>query len=77
MVYFPQGLREINKIKKSVSQGNETVVGNRPSRNKDYVAKYEGYPNNILEFKNENKQVHPTQKPVALIEYLIKTYTNE
>ena len=77
MVYFPQGLREINKIKKSVSQGNETVVGNRPSRNKDYVAKYEGYPNNILEFKNENKQVHPTQKPVALLEYLIKTYTLE
>lgn len=77
MVYFPQGLREINKIKKSVSQGNETIVGNRPSRNKDYVAKYDGYPNNILEFNNENKQLHPTQKPVALMEYLIKTYTNE
>ena len=27
--------------------------------------------------KSINRNVHPTQKPVALIEYLIKTYTNE
>ena len=77
MEYFPQGLKAINKVKKSVSQSSDTVVGNRPSRNKDYVAKYEGYPSNILEFSNESKQSHPTQKPVALIEYLIRTYTNE
>ena len=36
-----------------------------------------GYPKNILEFKREYRPVHPTQKPVALLEYLIKTYTNE
>ena len=36
-----------------------------------------GYPKNILEFKQENKSFHPTQKPVALLEYLIKTYTLE
>ena len=35
------------------------------------------FPLSILEFKNDKKKVHPTQKPVALIEYLIKTYTNE
>jgi len=37
------------------------------------------YPTAILEFSNANKKgkVHPTQKPVALMEYLIKTYTNE
>ena len=40
------------------------------------------YPKNILEFykdtKNQyQKKYHPTQKPVALLEYLIKTYTNE
>lgn len=36
------------------------------------------YPNNILEFHNANQlaKLHPTQKPVALMEYLIKTYTN-
>ncbi len=37
------------------------------------------YPSSILEFSNANQKAksHPTQKPVALLEYLIKTYTNE
>ena len=36
------------------------------------------YPSNILKFKNpNNKSLHSTQKPVSLMEYLIKTYTNE
>ena len=48
---------------------------------KDYV--HEGnnglfYPKTVLEFSNVNiPSLHPTQKPVALCEYLIKTYTNE
>lgn len=42
-------------------------------------AKYsdEYYPISIVEFSNAKRGVHPTQKPVALFEYLIKTYTNE
>lgn len=35
------------------------------------------YPKNILRFNRDKNKVHPTQKPVALLEYLIKTYTNE
>ena len=37
------------------------------------------YPTNLLEFSNaiQKGKVHPTQKPVKLLEYLIKTYTNE
>ena len=36
------------------------------------------YPLTVLQYNSENgKNVHPTQKPVALLEYLIKTYTNE
>ncbi len=38
------------------------------------------YPYNILQFKGDDKKngfLHPTQKPIALCEYLIKTYTNE
>ena len=37
------------------------------------------FPNQVLEFWNSDrtKSLHPTQKPVALIEYLIKTYSNE
>ena len=32
---------------------------------------------NVLNFANDGKTQHPTQKPVALMEYLIKTYTQE
>ena len=37
------------------------------------------FPKNIIEFKSVNnyKRIHPTEKPVALMEYLIKTYSNE
>ena len=34
-------------------------------------------PNSLLEFVKDTKRSHPTQKPVKLLEYLIKTYTNE
>ena len=46
----------------------------------DYKKKY---PSNILVYSkyikecNNTRRVHPTQKPVDLLEYLIKTYTNE
>jgi len=44
-------------------------------RNKDDGTRY---PKSILKInKSINKNIHPTQKPVALFEYLIKTYTNE
>ena len=39
--------------------------------------KEHGYPKNILDYGQEVNSFHPTQKPVALLEYLIKTYTNE
>ena len=46
-------------------------------RANEYKQEYTNYPRNILEFARDAKNVHPTQKPVALLEYLIKTYTNE
>ena len=33
--------------------------------------------NNLIDFIRDKKTLHPTQKPVELMEYLIKTYTNE
>lgn len=41
------------------------------------VSNGERYPIDILEFAYDKQKLHPTQKPVALLEYLIKTYTNE
>lgn len=35
------------------------------------------YPKTVIEFASDKNKLHPTQKPVALLEYLIKTYTNE
>lgn len=35
------------------------------------------YPKNLIRFNRDNEKLHPTQKPVALLEYLIKTYSNE
>ena len=35
------------------------------------------YPKSLLSFNRETRPIHPTQKPVALLEYLIRTYTNE
>ena len=37
----------------------------------------ERYPLTVLKFSRDKDKLHPTQKPVALLEYLIKTYTNE
>ena len=38
----------------------------------------EYYPTNILEYKSERKgRLHPTEKPIALLEYLIRTYTDK
>lgn len=48
------------------------------STDKIITTKNEGlrYPTQILKF-NRERGLHPTQKPVSLLEYLIKTYTNE
>lgn len=37
----------------------------------------ERYPKSVLRYSRDKNRLHPTQKPVALIEYLIKTYSNE
>lgn len=76
MVYHPQGLIEINKISRSSTDSSPTGYA-RPSNKKYYQQKYTNYPKQLLKFNLDKKRLHPTQKPVALLEYLIKTYTNE
>lgn len=41
-----------------------------------YTPRFKNYPKNVLQFNTE-RGYHPTQKPVPLLEYLVKTYTNE
>lgn len=78
MPYYPQGLTEINK-EVSGATGSRGAGGMsvRPSHKKRIIQTHTGYPSTVLKFNRPSKAVHPTQKPVALMEYLIKTYTNE
>jgi site-specific DNA-methyltransferase (adenine-specific) len=78
MVYNPQGVRPSGK--KTISKVKHgRTLGARPNQVGREYESYSGFPHNVLEFPNmTGKQaIHPTQKPVALLEYLIKTYTNE
>ena len=75
MKYFPQGL--IYNNKKRIRKGTLGIGRDRESQQGEYISKGTNYPNSLLEFPNEGKTIHPTQKPVALLEYLIKTYTRE
>lgn len=72
--YNPQGLtrKPVPTIRKGGNNG-----GNYGKSDKDAVQEFEGYPRSVLDIPSEGKTVHPTQKPVALMEYLIRTYTNE
>ena len=77
MKYYPQGLIPIHKI--NIDNGTRfgTMAGKRPSHKKETIQEYTNYPFDVLQFESVGKPIHPTQKPVALLEYLIKTYTNE
>lgn len=76
--YFPQ-MRERDKPRVSRNKGStrQMKIGKKGL----FISKElkKRYPITSLYFSNENQKdkLHPTQKPVALIEYLIKTYTNE
>ena len=77
MKYFPQGMREIPpKLARNLKSFRANFGGNRPGLKATYIQTQENYPKSILPFRND-KGLHPTQKPVALMEYLIRTYTNE
>ena len=55
------------------------TYGRRPSHKKEYIQTKKGYPSDILHFDalQTFSKSHPAQKPVALCEYLIRTYTDK
>lgn len=85
--YNPQGLQKLGKKKRNGSSvGGDTLRadvdssagrGSLRTAGAEYIQEFTGYPRQILEVDSELKTVHPTQKPVALMEYLVRTYTNE
>lgn len=71
-VYNPQGTRQCSKVVRRGGNGScYGVSGN------EFLQTAENYPRNIILEPRDSSKVHPTQKPVALMEYLIRTYTNE
>ena len=71
--YYPQGVSDCSKIGKRGS-GAKTTLCNYSD---EWVQEKTNYPSNILQYDLDKEKYHPTQKPVELLEYLIKTYTNE
>jgi site-specific DNA-methyltransferase (adenine-specific) len=79
-----------DRNKSSISRANYKMQGSSHLSNHINIGKQEAKqynpnkvnPKSILEFKSvpntpKGSKLHPTQKPVDLVEYLIKTYTNE
>lgn len=72
-IYNPQGLKKYGK------KVNRKTVGKNWTEMKvnEYVQEYTNFPRQVLEFNRDVQNYHSTQKPVKLLEYLIKTYTDE
>ncbi len=76
--YYPQGLVALKQPKTAIrKETKENIYAHDGSLSgKEYTQMMTGYPNHVLKFPKETKHTfHPTQKPVALLEYLVKTYT--
>ena len=74
MIYNPQGVEKCHKLQKG-RESNSFRQNRAPQQ--DFIQEYTNYPKQIIQFSKDKDVVHPTQKPIALLEYLIKTYSNE
>jgi site-specific DNA-methyltransferase (adenine-specific) len=77
MPYNPQGVTECDKFKQRKTYSDPHGYQRKNGEVKGYAQKQEGYPCSVLRYGSVHNPPHPTQKPVELMEYLIKTYTNE
>ncbi len=73
--YYPQGLITYNKVVNGVKEKNGHGHY-RKCQKENHLQEYTNYPTSLLRFDSASNIVHPTQKPVALLQYLIRTYTN-
>ena len=73
--YNPQGLIKLDEPIQEEGRANRTGK-NYGVADKSFITTHKNYPTDIITF-SKDAGYHPTQKPVDLLEYLIKTYTNE
>lgn len=78
MIYNPQGLKRVNVKWTRPEKYDSEHKTKRPSHKLDRIIEFADYPTTILRFPNPNHRLlHPTQKPLSLIEYLVRTYSNK
>ena len=80
--YNPQktsGHKPINSYKKYIKTQNNTELYGEMKREISGGGETDRYPRSVITFASDKQKscLHPTQKPLSLIEYMIKTYTNE
>lgn len=80
--YIPQktqGHPPLHKYTKYIDTQNNTEIYGKCNKELSGGGNTDRFPTNIITFGSDKQKykLHPTQKPVKLIEYLIKTYTNE
>lgn len=84
MTYNPQDLVPVEikkknsekRIGKMLNQSHHLGPNNKLIGESEYTQTFKNYPTELIEFNIESDTIHETQKPVALIEYLIKTFSN-
>lgn len=75
MKYFPQmGIGKPYKVTRGHMSTNYDSKWHKKTQTINDGTRY---PRDVLSFSHDKRHYHPTQKPVALLEYLIRTYTNK
>jgi len=73
--------KPMNTVYKSGGNGKDSTYNFMNTINQKNINRTSRFPQDVIEFTeltgNSKQRVHPTQKPVKLIEYLVKTYTNQ
>jgi len=77
MLYIPQ-LEKREKLRKYKKEADSDIYARKNTNSIEYTTDFK-YPKSIIEISNANQKnkLHPTQKPLELMKYLIKTYSNE
>lgn len=73
--YNPQGLQAIADPRPTRKVWHKESIYRPEPLSHEYTPRFKNYPKNVLHFNTE-RGLHPTQKPVPLLEYLVRTYTN-
>lgn len=71
MTYNPQGV-----ISKPVETHTRSRTSDNYGRQHDYISNSTGYPKSVLEYGPDPLKLHPTQKPLELMRYMVRTYSN-